>query len=308
MLVNEGSVRVGPVSFQRTGSGRKLSPIIEQVIPGSRFKRPIPVPPYCSTTYVSIAATCPSTCRFKGAGCYVQVGITGARARALDDAAASLGMSGDDVTRAEAILIDKQWPSGVPQDGARGGRDLRLHVGGDVASADGALVLAAAAQRWMARGGGAVFTYTHRWAEIPRSAWNPINVLASVETLSEADEAASLGYMPSFTMQWFPSERAWRPRQSKTELKVVPCPAQTRKKTCVQCRLCMSHQPGMAIGFAMHGIKAQRSKRQLPIMWEHIDERMDFAGRSMVDLKGDLAKQLKEADDLLLEMGVAKCT
>jgi hypothetical protein len=255
------SVRNGPVSFQPMSTNKKLSPtasITHDV--NSRFKRPMARGPYCASTYVSIAATCPDTCTFKNRGCYVQSGITGARARVLDHAAD--GMTGDEVMALEAELIDKQWVHGVPQDGAKGGRDLRLHVGGDVSSETGAQLLAGAAGRWLERGGGTVWTYTHRWAEIPAKAWGPIQVFASCESPQDALRAAKAGYYPSLTVGSFEDER----RHMLGRLPVIPCPAQTRGRTCVECRLCLDRaQHGVAIGFQLHGVKRHQLRRRLQV-------------------------------------------
>lgn len=64
--------------------------------------------------------------------------------------------------------------------------------------------LVEAGQRWRDRGGGAVWTYTHRHREIPRSAWGSIAVMASVEDGSEVRWALSRGYGIAITVQAFP--------------------------------------------------------------------------------------------------------
>lgn len=298
-------IRDGPVSFQRASTNRKLTTVGQEVYdPKSRFKRPIAQAPFCSSTYVSIGATCPTSCRFKDAGCYVQVGITGARARKLDLEAKARDWTGDRVIEHEAYIIDRQWPDGIPQDGAQGGRDLRLHVGGDVSSQRAARVLAGAAARWRARGGGAVWTYTHRWSDIDREAWGDITVLASVESLEEAHEVVSLGYMPGFTMSNFASERAWKPKGS--DLRIVPCPAQTRDRNCVTCRLCLDRKPAgpAAIAFAMHGTRAKSARRNLPVMWEQVDERLDYADGEIADLKDAIPDTQRVIDEAMEAMGL----
>ncbi len=260
------TVRRGPVAFYPKSANRKLS-MVEMVdyAPGGRWKRPIPQPPFVCSTRVSIAATCPTTCRFKNNGCYEQVGITTALSRSLD--AAAVGMLPDAVSQLEADVIDAQWVDGVPQDGAEGGRDLRLHVGGDVPSEAGARLLAGAAERWAARGGGSIWTYTHRWGEIPIDAWGPkIRVLASCETSEEADEARALGYAVGLTARDHGGERARKLEGSLTGLKSVPCPAQTRSATCASCRLCLDRPlDGKVIAFQVHGRSSSKAKRHLPL-------------------------------------------
>lgn len=240
---------------------RKLSPV--ELVPHAGRPRPVPVGPFCAATYVSIAATCPTSCRFRDGACYVTAGFTALMARQLDAAAGD----GEDVARAEAELLDRAFSGGrVPQDGARGGRDLRLHVGGDVPSMFALQPLTWAVDDWKLRGGGAVWTYTHRWREIPRAEWGPISVLASCETEREMHAARRRGYVPAVVVERFPSRRAF----SFGGLRVVPCPAETSAATCVTCRLCLDDSKladrGLAIGFAVHGQHAD--KVRLPVVTE----------------------------------------
>jgi len=265
-MKHDGAVRV-----LRKQADRKLSPV-ELVENTTDRLRPTPRAPFCVSTYVSIEATCPDSCTFKGNGCYASAGFTGASLRKMDAAAKALRLSGDQVVAVEARKIDQLFNADdVPQDGARGGRDLRLHVGGDVASADGARLLAASAIRWRLRRGGSVWTYTHLWRRVPIDAWGPIRVLASVESVRDAVEAHSWGYAPALTVRSFASDRAYPLRGGKLRggrsLKLVPCPAQTRGATCVECRLCLDrdlHAAGVAIGFALHG--KQSGKVHLPVV------------------------------------------
>lgn len=256
---------LSPVLFNKASCDRKLSPV-ELVANDTPRPRPEPRAPFVSSTYVSIAATCPDHCAFKAAGCYVTEGFTARTAERLDDAARST--QGDVVgfLEAEAIKAAFGGKHGrIPQDGARGGRDLRLHVGGDVASERAVRWLARAAHDWMRRGGGTVWAYTRRWAEIQRFAWEPINVLASCTTVEEMRAARARGYVPAITMAEFPSRRAFR----VGELKVIPCPAETGKATCVQCRLCLDRDlwaMNAAIGFKVHGRGAERVRRRLPVL------------------------------------------
>ncbi len=228
--------------------------------------RPAPVGPYCSVTSVSIAATCSARCPFLSTPghpgpCYVQAGFQKFHADALDRAAR--GMTPFEVIDAEASHIELSFNGGpVPQDGPGGkGRGLRLHDGGDVEGRAGAKRLARAARNWMERGGSRPWTYTHRWHEIPRSDWGPISVLASIERADDLARARERGYASAITLAEFASEKAfdvqgWR---------VIPCPAETRQRTCVQCRLCWRADALLAeraaIAFKMHG-----SRKSLAIL------------------------------------------
>lgn len=247
--------QLGPVSFQRMSSNRKLSPA---------GKHGTSSGPYCSSTYVSITATCPKACPFKDNGCYAQSGHTGIMVKRLDREAKLYKPT--QVSRLEAALIKSQWEGEeIPQDGINGGRDLRLHVAGDAPTNTGAKALASAANDWTKRGGGSVWTYTHNWRAIDRKSWGSINVFASVETLKEAKQANKLGYHPAITVNHHENDRAWNVKNSK--LKVIPCPAQTRGRTCVECRLCLDRTPDNAvIAFAVHGSSASKAKKRLPLV------------------------------------------
>lgn len=246
-----------PVSVQAASANRKLAPQ-RRVQVGDRIRNE-PVPPYCSSTHVSIEATCPGSCVFKNSGCYAQAGMVVQR---LDRGAKVMNLSGVEVIEMEAMAIDGMFARGVPQDGARGGRDLRLHVSGDVSSAVSARMLAAAAKRWQARGGGEVWTYTHRWREIPHEDWGPIRALASVETMRNARVAQIHGYAAALTVSDLDGDQA----RLVQGLRIVPCLAQTRGKTCATCRLCFAPnlaERGVVVEFAVHGKDEQQARRKL---------------------------------------------
>lgn len=247
---------------------RKLAPVRDGEYSGNRH-RPEPTSPYCAATYVAIEPTCPDSCRFKAGACYVKAGFTRTANLILEEAA--IGLGPDAVIRAEVELIDKAFGRHrrVPQDGGRhgrSGRDLRLHIGGDTTSISATLALATAAMRYQARGGGAVWTYTHRWREIPRFVWGPISVLASIETVRDGNMARARGYVPALTLAKFPSRRAFRAGDMVD--KVIPCPAETGTRTCVECRLCLDvgalRRREQAIGFELHG--GEMSKVTLPVV------------------------------------------
>lgn len=262
--------RQGPIRFLNLSCDRKLSPVIIEPAPprrsanGDIYKhgRPKAQPPYCSSTYVLIAATCPRTCRFKNNGCYVQSGFTSITNKKMDEYARKHGLTGDEVIAHEAATIDAAYQRGVPDY-----RPLRLHVGGDVASANGARMLAGAAERWLLRGGGPVWISTHRWRSIPRSAWGPIRVFASVESIEDVREAKARGYPAWFTIAEFPSDK----RFSIDGESFIPCPAETRGTTCVACRICLDRDMlklGATITFAVHGggNGVERTKKRLPVI------------------------------------------
>lgn len=245
------TLKVSPISVQRASANRKIAPQ-RQDMTRHGLIRNVPIGPYAVTTHVSIAETCPDSCVFKNAGCYAQAGRYHSEIRRLDAAAKSYGPLG--VMVAEADAISRLWPRWVPQDGAEGGRDLRLHVAGEASCADGAQVLAKAVAGFKSRGGGACWTYTHRWREIPVDVWGPIHALASVESAAELDEAVDLGYVPTLTVRGFEDGASFRLPDSS--IQIMPCPAEIGTTTCVQCRLCLGtklRKDRTAVSFALHG-------------------------------------------------------
>jgi hypothetical protein len=260
---------VRTVSFQRQSANKKFSRIEKVPYDHPRFTtRPIPRAPYCSATYASIAATCSEDCPFKRAkdgtpgGCFIDAEHFTRKLVAELDAGA-VGKKAVDVAREEAGEIDRVWPRGIPQDGARGGRDLRLHVGGDVFDERSARILSGAAARWIGRGGGRVWTYTHSWRRIPAQAFWPISVLASVEQPSQIAAARRRGYVPSLVVDRFPDGK--RPF-SFGGTTFIPCPAETLGKTCVECRLCLDADlrgNNQGIAFQVHGADGAAARAAL---------------------------------------------
>lgn len=263
------TLRQGGALFLSTSSNKKLSPVVKVPYTGpakAKFPfRPEPRAPFCCSTYVSIAATCPDSCKFKRepdgtpGGCYVDAGKTVFTIKRLDKESGDL--NGDGVLVAEADLIDRAFRNGVPQDGARGGRDLRLHVGGDATAEDATAFLGEAASRWRKRGGGKVWTYTHRWKTVKRDAWGPdIAVLASIEKPSEIEPAAAQGYAPALVVTKHRTHKAWKTPGGTT---IIPCPAEMRDTTCVKCRLCLEpdtlFKRNAGIAFALHGAGINRA-------------------------------------------------
>jgi hypothetical protein len=258
------SVRRPGVLVRPAATTRKLSNVEQREVEGQRLRRPMARPPYVVATYVSISATCPSTCIFKDRGCFAQSGYIKRFTGVLDRQAAEKGLTGAQVAENEADALRGLFKGGdVPQDGAKGGRDLRLHVGGDTGGVEAAEILAEAARNWIRRGGGTVWTYTHRWREIPVSAFGPIAVWASTETFADAALAKARGYSVSITLP----EEAYEgdKRQDMGSLSVIPCPWESRGVSCIRCRLCFKEAtlpPNAAIGFQIHGMKYEREEAE----------------------------------------------
>lgn len=260
-------IRLPGISLVLVARNRKLAPVQASTIRGyMRFKA---LGPYCACTYVTIQGSCRDSCRFKnGHGCYAEAGYMGPFVRSLDEEAKGLVPS--QIARNEAKALDAVTV--IPRDGGKygkSGRDLRLHVSGDTYDEEGVRALAEAAARWIERGGGSVWTYTHSWREVPAEAWKPISVLASCETPSDVKEARERGYAPALVVRDF---RGARRAHAVPEIdgKVLPCPAETSDTTCVQCRLCFDteklRERNLVIGFSVHGRDSEKAKRKLPIL------------------------------------------
>ncbi len=217
-----------------------------------------------ATTYASIEASCPSSCGLRGNGCYGQQGHVG-----MVNARLSRGVTAPDSLRAaldESSAIRAGIASFrggvVPQDGAKGGRDLRLHTLGDCATIEAAEILGAACREWMEAGGSKPWTYTHAWRDVPRVAWGEhVSVFASVDKAEDAREARALGYAIAYVTDKFQDTRAYH--DLAFAYRSIPCPAQTREDIgCADCRLCMDDQ-GMAarqhaVVFEAHGRQAKK--------------------------------------------------
>jgi hypothetical protein len=250
----------GPVRFVKKSTNGKLAKVERSV--GIHLR---PIPPFVAETSVSIEGTCPDTCPFKRNGCYADAGLfTHAAVEKMDRAAA--GLSALEIIRREAEAIRRAFRGGPVPDR----RDLRLHVAGDVRDGEQAALLAKEARRWTRyRGGGRVWGFTHSWRAVPRGSWGGISVLASVERPVDVEEAHSRGYPSAIVVEAFPDgKRAFR--LPGTTARIVPCPAETLEKSCVECRLCLNadklHTMNTAIAFQVHGQQRRAARAALRVL------------------------------------------
>lgn len=221
-----------------------------------------------SATYASIKGSCPNSCPLKDDGCYAQVSYVSYHTRKLDEALTE-GMRPEAVARVERQAIRNGFRGGpVPQDGARGGRDLRMHVSGDARTRRSAAILGDAAREWRERGGGDVWTYTHAWKTVPRDSWGEdVSVLGSTENPADAEAIREQGYAPALVVEHHPSERAYVVDGADTQW--IPCPQQTRDVPCTDCRLCFQadwlRDQNKGIAFAAHGA-TQKIRKHLKVL------------------------------------------
>lgn len=213
-------------------------------------------------TYASIEASCPNSCELKNAGCYASLGNVGMHVRRLDKQAD--GMTPLALARAEAKAIDNAYNGkAIPT-----GRAMRLHVSGDSRTVTGSRIINKAIGRWKQRGGGDCWSYTHAWKHVPRSEWNNVSMLASVDSISEVELARKQGYAPAIVVASFDSPKAFQ--MSGSDTKWIPCPAQTKEVGCSDCGLCFNanrlFEGNFGIAFAVHGIKKNEVKRRLTVI------------------------------------------
>lgn len=197
-----------------------------------------------STTYLATVSCV--DCPLKGNGCYAEHGMVAIWKRKLDAAVRARKASPVRQAQAEAAGIDALK--------ARG-QGLRLHTSGDCPTEEAARIVADAAERFMQRGGGKAWTYTHAWRRVARKAWGKVSILASVETLADARRAIKRGWAPARVVSGFPhGDKAW----IDGGVRWIPCPAQTRDNvTCESCRLCWDDAKlrsiGAGVAFDAHG-------------------------------------------------------
>ena len=213
-----------------------------------------------AATYTGTDRTC-TDCPHKGTGsCYYESGFRtrGLNAR-LNTAAKAQKASTLRIAKAEARAIDGLLTSGRVKH-----RPLRIHVGGDAPTAEAAALIAGAARRFSERVDAPAYTYTHAWRDVPRSAWEGVSVLASVETLKDAKKALKRGYAPAIIVDHFDGDKA----SVVDGVRLIPCPAQTKDDvSCADCRLCMDAdklvQINAAVAFAAHGTQARKTREIL---------------------------------------------
>lgn len=207
----------------------------------------------CSCTLAS-QHTCPRGCPFFGNGCYAEQGPLGFTTRRMNRAGVK---SRARLARLEAEAIGN----------LSGTRPLRLHVVGDSTTRTGTKILAKAAEKYMAKHGEKVWTYTHAWRDVPRADWGPVSVLASCETQADVAAAHDRGYPAALVVPEFEGDKAY---DIGDGFKAIPCPSQTRGKTCAECRLCLDgerlRENKLCIAFAAHGARQKAVRVALEVL------------------------------------------
>lgn len=207
-----------------------------------------------SATYVS-QASCPSTCRFRGSGCYAESGNVAYVTRRLN---ADEENEIEVIARSEAEAIR----------GLSGKRALRVHVVGDCTSDAAARIVSEAMVEHSTKWSQPAWTYTHAWRDVARESWGSANVQASCETKADEDLARSRGYATARVVEKFDSDSLYTAEDGS---KILPCPQQTGKSAdCISCGLCLNSaaiekrlKNEISIGFAAHGATKKRAVKAL---------------------------------------------
>jgi len=217
----------------------------------------------CSATYVS-QGSCPPDCPHYDDACYGLYGPTGIIFRRLTEAPARGPLA---LALEEAAAIDR----------LSGDHPLRGRVVGDSRTPASARIFREACRRFARRGGWSfgsvrrhrgpgIWTYNHAWRLIPRRCWGGVSVLASCEDPHQAVAAMERGYAAALIVPTFRSERV----HQYGPVRLLPCPWETRRITCRECRLCFDDQrllaAGLVIGFTPHGAGASTLRHSLPLV------------------------------------------
>jgi hypothetical protein len=211
----------------------------------SRNKKTGPIP-----VSTSSAETCPTTCPFKGNGCYAEGYPLKGRWDEVTTGKRGGGLS-DFVARVAALPKGQFWRHNQAGD-----------LPGDGTNVDRGGLLAIANANEGRRG----FTYTHYDAianKANRAAIATANALGftvnlSANNLSHADELADLGIGPVATV--LPHDFNARKTTTPKGRTVIQCPATYRDDvTCASCQLCQRQANRAIVGFPAHGISKKRA-------------------------------------------------
>lgn len=200
--------------------------------------------------------TCPDTCPLKQGGCYASGGPINLHWLRLT--AGKVGIAWD------AFLVEiKRLPMG---------QLWRHNQAGDLQGENNSVDSGKLAELTQANKGRKGFTYTHKpvlkgqaSARIVKANANAIakavqggfTVNLSADSLSEADELASLGIAPVVTL--LPASQTTNTLTPQGR-KVVICPATQREfVTCQTCKLCSVANRSCIVGFPAHGVSTKKA-------------------------------------------------
>lgn len=213
-------------------------------------------------TFAPIKQSCPDSCQLKNNGCYASLSFVGMINRKLEKEAE--GLSALEVAKLEAKAIDESYDGkAVPN------VLLRLHVSGESTTIEGSKLINKAVGKWKKRGGAEVWSYSHSWKDVPRSAWSNVSMLASVDDYKDIALAIEKEYVPAIVVNTFPKNKKFSVPGSPIDF--LPCPAQVKETvSCDSCQLCLRDDLlkslNVGIAFQAHSAKVNSIKKRLPVI------------------------------------------
>lgn len=211
-------------------------------------------------TYVSIEKTCPNSCPMKkDRTCYASIGFVGIHEKRSTKYSKKL----------TPYMLAGQEAKKIIKNSNTKSKFLRLHVSGDSITKKGTELIADACELWINKTKGKVWSYTHAWEKVSRSKWGKVSILASVDTIDQANKAFELKYTPAIIVPKFESKKAFYLKGS--DIKWIPCPAQTHEEiSCTDCKLCLNSDKLLSlkcgIAFEAHGVTKEKIKRRLNVI------------------------------------------
>ena len=187
--------------------------------------------------------SCPTTCPFRKAGCYAELGYAGIHTQRLNKSGVE-----------DVIEIAQHEAQAIRE--LSGELDLRIHVVGDCSTDDAARIVSEAAENHMLKHGKKAWSYTHAH-NVERKSWGEVSVLRSCEKLSQVKQANEDGYAAAMVVPEFESEKPYNIGEGFVG---IPCRNQVDPNiTCTTCRLCMNdknlHKTKRVILFEPHGVR-----------------------------------------------------
>lgn len=205
---------------------------------------------------MSAKTTCPDSCPLKHGGCYAGGGPINLHWLRLT--AGKVGLKWEAFLQQVRTLPRSQiW---------------RHNQAGDLPGENNAIEAKALASLVQANTGRHGFTYTHKPTlkgqapakviaankkAIASANKGGFTVNLSADTLSEADELASLGIAPVVTLL---SSHQTENTVTPAGRKVIVCPATQREfVTCQTCQLCQKAGRSVIVGFPAHGVQTKKA-------------------------------------------------
>jgi hypothetical protein len=188
----------------------------------------------------SSRSTCPSTCSFKGNGCYAEN--------------FPLSLHWNKVTAGKGLA----WADFVDKVSRfKAGQLWRHNQAGDLPGSNDVIDAAALRQLVKANRGKKGFTYTHYPATsanlraMRAAVKGGFTINLSADSLADADRLAPLG-LPLVVVV----PEGWRGKATPAGHKVTLCPAQTMEyMTCATCQLCQNAGRNAIVAFEAHGAR-----------------------------------------------------